>query len=185
MPVTAAMRAVLIALGLAYPFLVYCGYGTIPPAVFVLAALALIAIRHALAPGGPLALSHPTVLIAAAALILLSLADQGLAALAYPSLISLAFAAAFALSLRHPPSLIERFARLQNPGLPDAAKAYCAQVTLLWAVWLLANGLIAAALAFSRNMEFWLLWTSLINYLISGALFGGEWLLRRVRRLPA
>lgn len=179
------MRAVLIALGLAYPLLVYWGRGIISPGVFVLAALVLIVLRSNLAPAGPLGLSRPKILIAGAALLALGLVDQGLAALAYPSLISFAFAAAFALSLRHPPSLIERFARLREPDLPPAATAYCARVTRLWAAWLFANGVIAAALALGRNMEFWLLWTSLLNYLISGALFGGEWLLRRFRRLPA
>lgn len=179
------MRAVLISLGLAYPLLVYWGLGSVPPGIFVVAALVLIGIRFILAPAGPLGLSHPTILAAIAALVLLGLVDQGLAALAYPSLISFAFAAAFALSLWHPPSLIERFARLREPDLPAAATAYCAQVTRLWAIWLFGNGIVAAALALSRNMELWLLWTSLLNYLISGALFGGEWLLRRFRRLPA
>lgn len=185
MPAVPAMRAFLIALGLAYPLLVYCGYGTIPPAVFIMATLALIAVRYVLAPAGPLALSHPTILIAGAALVMVGLVDQRLAALAYPSLISFAFASAFGLSLWRGPSLIERFARLRQPDLPDAAKAYCAHVTLLWTIWLLANGLIAAALAFNGDMELWLLWTSLINYLISAGLFGGEWLFRRIRRLPA
>lgn len=179
------MRAFLIALGLAYPLLAYFGHGTIPPAAFILAALALIAIRYALAPAEPLALSHPTILIAGAALIVVGLVDQRLAALAYPSLISFAFASAFGLSLWRPPSLIERFARLRRANLPDPARAYCARVTLLWTVWLLANGLIAAILAIGRNMELWLLWTSLLNYLISGALLGGEWLFRRLRQIPS
>jgi uncharacterized membrane protein len=179
------MRAILIALGLAYPVLVYWGHGTVSPGIFVLVALVLIALRRVLAPAGPLGLSHPTILAALAAVVVLGLVDQGLAALAYPSLISFAFAAAFALSLRHPPSLIERFARLHQPDLSALATTYCARLTRLWAAWLFANGVIAAALALSRNMELWLLWTSLLNYLISGALFGGEWLLRRFRRLPA
>lgn len=179
------MRAILIAAGLAYPLLVYWGHATISPGLFVLAALILIVLRSVVAPAGPLGLSHPTILLAGAALVALGLVDQRLAALAYPSLISFAFAAAFALSLRHPLSLIERFARLRQPELPATASAYCAQVTRLWAAWLFANGAIAAALALGRNMELWLLWTSLLNYLISGALFGGEWLLRRFRRLPA
>lgn len=185
MPVASAMRATPLTLGLAYPLLVYCGHGTVPPTVFILAALVLIVIRSAMAPSGPLALSHPTALVAGAALGIVSLVDQRLAALAYPSLISFAFATAFGLSLRHPPSLIERFARLRQPELPDSAAAYCTHVTLLWALWLLANGLIATVLAFSGNIELWLLWTSLINYLVSGALLGGEWLFRRVRRMPA
>lgn len=181
MPAAPAIRALLIALGLAYPLLAYFGHAAVSPATFILATLALIAIRHVFAQPGPFTLSPPTILIAGGALIVLSLADQRLAALAYPSLISFAFASAFGLSLWRRPSLIERFARLRQPDLPDAAKCYCARVTLLWTAWLLANGLIAAALAFSRRMELWLLWTSLINYLLSGALLGGEWLFRRVR----
>ncbi|WP_181832630.1 hypothetical protein [Bosea caraganae] len=179
------MRALLIVLGLAYPVLAYWGHGTVSPAVFVLVALALLAARYLLAPVGPLNLNHPTVLIIGAALIVMGLVDQSLASLAYPSLISWAFASAFGLSLLHPPSLIERFARARHPDLPDEARAYCARITLLWTLWLLANGLIAAALAFGGKLELWLLWTSLINYLISGSLFGGEWLFRRLRRMPS
>lgn len=185
MPAASAMRAALLALGLAYPLLVYFGHGAVPPAAFILAALALIAARYAMAPSGPLTLGYTTVLVAGAALVVVSLVDQHLATLAYPSLISFAFASAFGLSLRQPPSLIERFARLRQPDLPASATAYCAHVTLLWALWLLANGLIAAALAVSQAVELWLLWTSLINYLVSAALLGGEWLFRRLRRMPA
>lgn len=179
------MRAFLIVLGLAYPVLVYWGHGSVSPTVFILAALLLIALRSVLAPAGPLHWSHPTVLVTGGALLILSLADRSLAALAYPSLISFAFASVFGLSLWHSPSLVERFARARHPDLPEAAKAYCARVTVLWTVWLVANGLIAAALAFSQNMELWLLWTSLINYLVSGGVFCSEWLFRRFRRMPA
>lgn len=178
------MRAFLIVLGLAYPALVYWGHGSLSPMVFILAALLLIALRYVLAPAGPLHLSHPTTLVVGGALLILSVVDQPLASLAYPSLISFAFASVFGLSLRYPPSLVERFARARDPDLPEAAKAYCANVTLLWTVWLVANGLIATALAVSRTMELWLLWTSLLNYLVSGGLFCGEWLFRRVRHMP-
>lgn len=181
MPAAPAIRALLIALGLAYPLLAYFGHATVSPAIFILATLALIAIRYVFAQPGPLTMGPSTLLIVGGALIVVSLADRQLAALAYPSLISFAFASAFGLSLWRRPSLIERFARLRQPDLPDAAKTYCAHVTLLWTVWLLANGLIAAALAFGRHMELWLLWTSLINYLLSGTLLGGEWLFRRIR----
>lgn len=179
------MRAILIALSIAYPLLVYVGHGSVPPAVYIVAAVALFALRHVLTPDGPLGLALPIMLATAGGLIILALIDQKFAALAYPSMASFAFAAAFAVSLRHPPSLIERLARLRQPHLPEEAIRYCAGLTRVWAVWLSVNGLVAAALAASARMDLWLIWTSLLNYLVSGALFGGEWLLRRARRLSA
>jgi len=179
------MRAILIALSIAYPLLVYAGHGSVPPAAFIVAAVALLALRHLLTPNGPLGLALPIVLAMAGGLVILALIDQDFAALAYPSLASFAFAAAFAFSLRRPPSLIERLARLRQPHLPEEASRYCAGLTLVWAIWLSVNGLLAAALAASGRLDFWLIWTSLLNYLVSAALFGGEWLLRRARRLSA
>ena len=52
-----------------------------------------------------------------------------IAARAYPVAISLAMAAIFAASLRHPPTIVERIARLSEPDLPPEGVAYTRQVT--------------------------------------------------------
>lgn len=121
----------------------------------------------------------------AAALAVLLPLDPWLAARAYPVVLSLGFAMAFAVTLRHPPSLVERLARLREPDLPAEGQVYCRAVTWVWAAWLTANAAIAAGLAAFGSDEAWALWTGLLAYGVMGLLFAGEWVVRRrVRRGP-
>jgi uncharacterized membrane protein len=108
----------------------------------------------------------------------LSIIDAALAAKIYPALFSLMVAALFGNSLRHPPSLVERMAKLRDPDLSVAGRDYCRRVTWVWTVWLVGNAAIATLLAMLRSIELWLLWTGLVSYICSGALFFGEMLVR-------
>ena len=172
----------LVAAGLLYPGIVYLSRAIVPPLAFVAASLALIGMRLATlrSPMGrvwrmPL-LSAATIIVALAAL------DTPLAVKAYPAAVSLAAATVFGATLLHPPSLIERFARLREPDLPPAAQSYCRKVTIVWAVWLIANTIIAAVLSLPGHDEAWALWTGLVAYLFMGALFAGEIIVRRIVR---
>jgi uncharacterized membrane protein len=169
---------VLIGFGVIYPALVFFLRGTVDPALFIVLALAIIAIRLTL---GSVSFGswRTALLIAAAALAVLALLDAGLAARAYPVLISLAAAGVFAVTLWRPPSLIERLALASGEPWSPALQGYCRNVTLIWALWLGLNAAIAAGLALEHNDQAWALWTGLLSYLVSGALFGGEWLVRR------
>ncbi len=176
----------LVVASLAYPGVVYLGRGAVPPQVFVAVALALIGLRLAASANPAARVWRPPLLGTAVILAALALLDPALAAKAYPVAVSLGFAATFGMTLRHPPSLIERIARLREPDLPPRGVAYCRAVTVLWTVWLLLNAGIAAALAVAGSVEAWALWTGLVSYLVTGALFGGEFLVRRtVRRREA
>jgi uncharacterized membrane protein len=74
--------------------------------------------------------------------------------------------------------MIERFARLSCPELPLAGIQYTRRVTAVWCLFFILNGSVAAASAFSTR-EWWLLYNGLISYLLMGALYLGEWLVRR------
>src|SRR5262249_4208026 len=76
-------------------------------------------------------------------------------------------------------------ARLREPDLPLAGQSYCRKVTIVWAVWLSANTIIAAALALAANDEAWAIWTGFIAYLVMGALFAGEMAVRHIVRRRA
>jgi uncharacterized membrane protein len=118
-------------------------------------------------------------LISAGIIIALSATIDGrIAAKIYPVALSLAAAYAFGNSLRKPPSLIERLARIGEPDLPAAGQIYCRIVTMIWTVWLLINAAIAALLAILGSEEVWALWTGLLAYLIMAMLVGGEMLIR-------
>jgi uncharacterized membrane protein len=120
--------------------------------------------------------------IAATGIALLAALDTPLAVKAYPVAVSLAAASVFGATLLHPPSLIERFARLREVDLPPAAHSYCRKVTIVWTVWLSANTIIAAILALPGNDAAWALWTGLLAYLIMGALLAGEIVVRHIMR---
>lgn len=170
-------------LGVGYPFAVYFLRGSISAANFVLLALCLLMLRLVTLRPATARLWTPPLLVAAAALGGTLLLDAEIAEKAYPALMSLTAAFAFAWSLRHPPSLIERFARLRRPDLPLEAIAYCRKVTLIWVVWLLINAAVASILALRGDLGFWTLWTGLISYFVTGLLVVSEIAVRHL--LPA
>lgn len=74
--------------------------------------------------------------------------------------------------------MVERFARLQVPDLPEAEVAYTRSVTRVWCVFFVINGSIALVLALMDDIEAWALFTGLISYLLIGALFAVEYVYR-------
>lgn len=168
-----------------YPIIVYWLHERVPFIAFALATCLLLLLRAFLFPGGMTRLLRLPLLCAAIMLACLTLIDPVVAAKAYPALLSVLVAALFGNSLRHPPSLVERMAKLHDPGLSPAGAAYCRKVTWVWAVWLLLNAIIAAFLALAPGIGLWALWTGLVSYIFSGTLFLGEMLLRPILLGPA
>jgi len=60
---------------------------------------------------------------------------------------------------------------------------YTRQVTRIWCAFFAVNALIAAWTALWATREVWALYNGFFAYLAMGALFAGEWILRR-RRFP-
>ena len=171
----------LVVAGLAYPFAVYYGMAHLSPRIFAALLGGLWLARLLLGKQGP-----GGRWMAAAVLgfcLLLGLAGEPALLRWYPVLINLLLLGLFALSLKVGPPLVERLARLREPELPERAVRYTRQVTKVWALFFLANGLIAAALTLWAPLAWWTLYTGLISYGLIGLLFAGEWLVRqRVRR---
>jgi uncharacterized membrane protein len=169
--------------GVLYPLLVYFGMTILPSMAFVLIGLALIGVRL-------LALRHKpeakiwkmAFLIAAIGLIVMLFLDPRLAIRAYPVVVSLSVAAIFGLSLLHPPTLVERMARLKEPNLPPTGIIYTRRVTIIWTLFLLANSFISATIAVWGTLAQWTLWNGLVSYLLMGTLFMGEMMVRRMVR---
>ncbi|MFV0277053.1 MAG: hypothetical protein ACK5HY_07700 [Parahaliea sp.] len=100
----------------------------------------------------------------------------------YPVAVNLTLLLCFALSLCRGPPVVERLARLREPELPSAALSYTRRVTQVWCGFFALNGGAALYTALYSSLEVWALYNGLLAYLLMGALFGGEWLLRpRVR----
>lgn len=119
--------------------------------------------------------------LAALAASLLGHAELGVRA--WPVIANASLLAIFAWSLRHPPSLIERLARRQEPELPPRGVRYTRRVTQVWCGFFLINGSIALYTALYADLDAWTLYNGGIAYALCAALFAAEWCVRqRVRR---
>ena len=104
----------------------------------------------------------------------------------YPVWVNVVMLAVFGYSLFHPPSVVERLARLQEPDLPASGVAYTRQVTKVWCVFFVLNGAAAAFTALYCTDAVWALYNGLIAYVLMGCLMGIEWCVRQqVRRRTA
>ncbi|OLO05939.1 hypothetical protein [Salinicola socius] len=101
----------------------------------------------------------------------------------WPVVVNLALLLVFAHGLRHPPTLIERFARRQEPDLPPHAVRYTRRVTQAWCVFFVLNGSVALATAIHADLDVWAWYNGGIVYGLMLAMFLGEWCIRqRVKR---
>jgi uncharacterized membrane protein len=116
---------------------------------------------------------------AIAATLLTSFIDPKLGILLYPAFMTGAMLIGFGWSLFNPPSMIERFARIFEPDLPDAAIPYTRNVTAIWCVFFVFNICVSLWTAFQMSFEMWSLYNGLISYCLMGLLMGGEFLVRR------
>lgn len=99
----------------------------------------------------------------------------------YPAVVVAVALAVFAISLFRTP-LVERFARGMGEVLDARGVAYCRKVTVAWVVFLSAHLAVTVATVFARR-EVWAFYNGCLAYLLMGAMFAGEWLVRRrVRR---
>ena len=119
--------------------------------------------------------------------ILLTLASVGLREarllMWYPVVVNMVMLALFGGSLFSRMPLIERLARWREGELSPAAVRYTRQVTQLWCGFFVVNGAVALWTCLHGNLHIWTLWNGMLSYLLMGALFAVEWLVRqRVKR---
>lgn len=96
-------------------------------------------------------------------------------------------AAIFGFSLIYPPTLIEQIARRREPDLDARGVAYTRQVTKIWCMFCLLNGMVSLLTAVSGNIQVWTVYNGVISYGLMGILFVTEYgvrcYLRRQNRL--
>ncbi|MDP8100213.1 hypothetical protein [Phocoenobacter atlanticus] len=97
----------------------------------------------------------------------------------YPILISGLMLVIFGGSLFSKQSIIERFARLKTPDLPQVAILYTRKVTQVWCGFFIINIAITLFFIWQKNETLWAIYTGVISYLLMGILMIGEWLIRQ------
>lgn len=107
----------------------------------------------------------------------------------YPVILGITLLLTFSVTLIRPPSMILRFALLQDKTLASAdadtfadAERYCIRVTLVWCGFFIVNTAIALYTTVYASPFVWSLYNGFISYMIMGVLFAGEFLVRRMVR---
>lgn len=100
-----------------------------------------------------------------------------------PSFVYLWLTVLFGHTLFSPPSLCERFVRLQFPEFKPGIADYLRQVTWVWTLFFAVNVVVCALLPALAGQTVWAVYTGLVVYLLMGLLGLGEFLYRP-RRFP-
>ena len=175
------LKIAVIALSICYPFVVYWGLKhydalTLLPLLLILLGLRWISGAQAFERN----LAVVTLLFV---IVIAAIWGHSLSLKFYPVMMSYGFLLVFGSSLFTSTTIVERFARLQNPDLSSKVIAYTRKVTWVWSLFFLINGTIAAITAIWASNEVWTLYNGFIAYVLIGILAGGEWIIRqRVKR---
>jgi uncharacterized membrane protein len=101
----------------------------------------------------------------------------------YPVFVNASLLALFGMTLKNPPSMAERLARVREPQLSPRAIAYTRQVTIAWCGFFVVNGSIAALTAGWGSDRVWALYNGGLAYVLMGLFALAEYLVRvRVRK---
>ncbi|MBI2241916.1 MAG: hypothetical protein HYU59_14070 [Magnetospirillum gryphiswaldense] len=166
--------------GLLYPLAVYWSLGRVPAMVLVALALTVAVGRLLLLRRSTAARAlAPALVLVLITLSVLAFFDTSAATLAYPVLMNAAMAIGFGLSLLRPPSLVECFAALTEPSPSENARAYMRKVSAVWCMFLTLNTGVSAATALGGDLDLWAFYNGFLSYVLMGALFFVEWLVRR------
>ncbi|WP_295891997.1 hypothetical protein [uncultured Vibrio sp.] len=179
------MQKLLTALSaialLAYPFAVYFGIDHFGIQMIGVILIALFVMRIASASRAKLKELKQLAIITGVTGVTLTLLgvlfkQQGWLTF-YPVIVNACLFSLFFQSLKQPQTIIERLARLQEPDLPTHGVIYTRKVTKVWCAFFIVNALVALYTCF-QSIEIWTLYNGLISYLLIGALFAIEWIVR-------
>ena len=170
------LRGIVITLLILYPFLVawslsHRQFIWVSGLLIVLGILRLFSKSHSLM----LPLTGFAILCGSLSLIL----KDHLWLKMYPVLMSLGALIIFASTLIKPPSMIERFARILEPDLPESGIIWTKKVTVIWCVFFALNAVIAGITVFFTSMKIWVIYNGFLSYLLMGLLLIGEFILRK------
>ena len=170
---------------LLYPFAVYVGLSRLDARAAALALLVLIApaamARLKKYRGSEVRAIAFVPLVTVGLLSLSAALDTAGFILVVPVFVNLGLLATFGPTLRWGPPMIERFARLQEPGLSEAKVSWCRKWTWLWCAFFALNASVAAALALFAPLRWWTLYNGLIAYGLIGLMFAVELVLRHLK----
>ena len=97
----------------------------------------------------------------------------------------------FGITLFRPPVMIYRFAILADKSIPQSPgqekiAAYCFKVTIIWVIFFIVNGSIAAFTVFFCSDLIWVIYNNAVAPAMTGLLFISEFIARKImqKKLP-
>ena len=175
------LKIAVVTLSVCYPFAVYWGLQHYDALVLLPLLLILLGLRWV--SGTQVFERNLAVVTLLFVIVIAAIWGHSLSLKFYPVMMSYGFLIVFGSSLFSTSTIVERFARFQDPDLSPKVIAYTRKVTWVWSFFFLVNGTIAAITAIWASNEVWTLYNGFIAYVLIGILAGGEWLIRqRVKR---
>lgn len=165
---------------LLYPFAVYLGLNFVSPFWLALGLLALLLSRLLMLRGvlNKMPWLLPATTLGGLAIVTSLFTDSDIGFKLYPLMVNFAMLAVFTYSYLKPPTVIETFARLQDPNLPDHALSYIRKVTLVWCGFFIINASISLYTALYSSFKVWTVYNGFIAYILIGLLAGIEFIVR-------
>ena len=172
------LQVVAVIVTLVYPLGVYFGLQYFEPRALVLFIIMIFGIRTLTLAKSPM--NHwlwLPLLTILGVWIWISNTEIGLKF--YPVLVNLSLFVLFGLSILHPPSIVEKFARLRGTEISPKIVSYTRKVTLVWCGFFLVNASIALITCLWATIHIWAIYNGLVSYCMIGAIFFIEYLVRR------
>ena len=169
---TSKLKIALSVVSVLYPFALFFAGDFAFWVVWALAALWIA--RGAYSSGFERRLS----IAAAVFFIVCMIFRGGFLAYLYPVLVSLAFLAFFAFSLKNE-AVITKIARLKELDLDEKGVIYTRNLTKIWCAFFVFNAALSLALALMEDKFYWSVYSGAVSYALMGALFFGEILFRK------
>jgi uncharacterized membrane protein len=160
-----------------YPVFIYFGLKEFQPQLLAVYLLAIALLRLAVWRGRKVITPY-WIVVPLIVVVVTVVTGSNFGLFLYPALVNLVFFSFFAISLFYPPTIVERFARYNEPQLPAEAISYTRKVTKVWCLFFLINGSLSL-ISLRMSEQWWLIYNGLIAYILMGALFAVEYLIRR------
>lgn len=172
------LNGLLMLLTAGYPLLLWFSLDYLQPRSVALLLAALFVLRY-LASGRSAGFMVWLTPAAVLFLLVVSWWNQSDGLLLYPVFVSLLFFSVFTLSLYFPPPIVERLARLEDPGLPAKGVAYTRKVTQVWSLFFLLNAAVSLFTVYHGDSWLWSFYNGCLFYVLMGLLMAGEMAVRR------
>ena len=170
-------QGLLLLVAVLYPVGVYFGLKVMPPSFFGLVLIVVLALRFGALGQGERRLLLPVLAVFLCYALLAAWMDSERFLMAYPVLVNTSLFLLFGWSLQGGESMMYRFAKARGMKMSPYAPAYLRNLTKVWMLFFIMNGLIAAWTV-TQSMEVWAVYNGLVAYILIGLLIGGEWLFR-------